>query len=204
MIKVAVTGTIASGKSTLTTLMKRHGIPVFNSDRIANLCLRQTHPAYREIVDYFGGEILDENGEIVRSALAAKIFGNEEKRLKLNSIVHPYVKERLLKFFENVSDSRIACAEVPLLFETDWAELFDEIFVVTCSKEEAVRRMMEDRSYTEEEALKRYESQLDPEKQIAMATRVFRNEGTVTELNQELNRWLRETRGGRRDETESG
>ncbi|MDO4415493.1 MAG: dephospho-CoA kinase [Erysipelotrichaceae bacterium] len=194
MIKIGVAGTIAAGKTSVSILLKRRGFAVFNSDQYARMATHKNNPCFAKIIEAFGDELIDKDGDIDRAKLAAIVFHDEEARLKLNSITHPYVKEGLLKFFERNSEQPAVFAEVPLLFEAGWQDLFDHTLVITCKKETAIRRMMEDRDYTEEEALARYQSQIDPEKQIALADRVIHNDGTLEDLDHEINLYIRDLR----------
>ena len=200
MIKIALTGTIAAGKTSAAILFKRRGFPVFNADQYARMATHSSNVCFPKIIEAFGEDIIAEDGDIDRAKLAAVVFSDEQKRLTLNSIVHPYVKEGLLRFFEHRQDDKAVFAEVPLLFEAGWQDLFDHIIVVTCSRETAVARMMEDRDYTREEAEARYNSQIDPGKQIALADKVICNDGSLQDLDHEINLYVK----GLREEIRNG
>ena len=182
MKRIAVTGTIASGKTTVSILLRRKGYRVFDCDGYSRILYRKTDPCYQKIVSAFGDSILDEFGEIDRKKLAAVIFNDEEKRQKLNDITHPAIVAGMERFFENHTDEPLVFAEVPLLFEAHLESHFDAILVVACDREKAVARMMEDRDYTREEAEARYESQMHPDRQIEQATIVIMNDGTIQDL----------------------
>lgn len=193
MKKIGIAGTIASGKTTFCILLKRRGVPVFNSDRFAAMCLHASHPAMKAIREAFP-ESVDDNGDADRAKLASLVFHDEEKRKKLNSIVHPYVIAGMEHFFASHSDLPLVFAEVPLLFEAGLADYFDEVVVVTCSKETAVRRMMEDRSYSREDAESRYEAQISASEQQKLADFVIHNDGTMKDLDHEVNALMRSLR----------
>ena len=194
MIKIGITGTIAAGKTTVSILLKRRGLPVFNTDNYARLILHKNNPCYPQIVKEFGEGILAEDGDIDRKKLAAVIFGDEEKRKKLNAISHPFVIEGMKRFFDRHSDQPLVFAEVPLLFEAHLEEYFDFVCVVSCKKETALRRMTEDRSYTPEEAQKRYDAQIDSMNQVEKADYVIYNDGGIKDLDQVINRWIGDLR----------
>ena len=179
---IAITGTIASGKSEVCNYIKQRRIPVFDCDGYAHLALLSTQPTYSKIVSAMGEEILDANKEIDRKKLASCIFSDEEKRIALNKIVHPFVKEGMLRYAKRQSEEDVVFVEVPLLFETGWLDLFDAIVVVTCDKEIAIDRMMENRNYSEEEANARYDSQLDPQVQMDQADYIITNNGSWSDL----------------------
>jgi dephospho-CoA kinase len=193
MYTTGITGTIASGKTSVSILLKRRGFPVFNSDQYARMATHAGNPCHDALVEVIGKECLEENGDIDRKKMADVIFHDEIKRKAVNAIVHPYVKEGLQNFFRK-QNTKLVFAEVPLLFEAGWEDLFDEICVVTCSKETAVARMMRDRDYTKEQALARYESQLDPQVQTAKADQVIVNDGSLQDLDHEINLWIRDLR----------
>ena len=190
MKKIAVTGTMASGKSTAVSYLRELNYPVFDADAVSRKCLDPAEEGYTEVIRHFGREILNEDDTINRKALASVIFGNEENRLTLNGIVHPYVKRKLFEFFAEHEDHPLVFAEIPLLYEVHWEDLFDQVVVITCDRRIAIARCIEYRNYTAEEAIKRLDAQADVQKQIAEADQVFYNNGTQEELRQEIDLWL--------------
>lgn len=190
MKKIGLTGTIGSGKTTVSLLLKRKGYSVFNSDGYSRILYQTTNPCYEKVVKAFGEGILDEFGEIDRKALAAIVFSDEEARLRLNAIVHPAVLEGMRSFFAHHPDEDLVFAEVPLLYDAHLEGEFDKVLVVTCSKENAVKRMMEDRGYREAEAIARYETQMNAVDQVKLADAVLYNDGSIRELDEALDEVL--------------
>ena len=190
MKKIGITGTIASGKTSVSILLRKHGFSVFNCDQYANMATHAGNPCHPKLVEVLGESVLDEGGDIDRSLMAKIIFNDEDKRRKVNAIVHPYVMEGMHRFFDGRKDEPFAFAEVPLLFEAGMEEEFDVICVVTCSKETAIARMMDDRDYTQEEAVSRYACQIDPALQREKADIVIENDGDLKQLNDCVNAWL--------------
>ena len=203
MKKIGITGTIASGKSSVSISLKRRGMPVFNADNYSKISLHQGSECYEQLVKILGSDVLDDNRDIDAHKMASLIFDDEEKRVAVNHAVHPFVKKGMEKFFLSHADKPLVFAEVPLLFESHWEDEFDAVCVATCSHEEAVRRMMKDRSYTKEEAEKRYASQMDPEKQKEKADYVLVNDGDRKELEQQINLWVGQLRKETRHGSES-
>ena len=194
MKKFAITGTIGSGKSTVSILFKRFQIPVFDADGYSELCLMDNHPAAIKIKEVFGKAVLNENGYLDRKKIASVVFNNEKARQQLNAIVHPFVKEGLLNFFGRYKDHDLVGAEIPLLYECGWEDLFDKVIVVTCHKETAIQRLMEYREFTYEEAVNRLNVQIDSDKQIEQAYTVIYNDGSLKELNTEVRNWIKENK----------
>ena len=176
---------------------------VFNSDQYSHLALHKGNPCHDELVKICSEDVLDDNGDIDPKKMAAVIFSDEEKRLAVNGVVHPFVREGMHKFFDNHKDDAFVFAEVPLLFEAGWEVDFDEIVLVTCDQEIAIERMMSDRGYTREQALERCSRQIDPEIQKAKADRIIYNNGSLKDLDSEINAWMKEMRKEMRDGNQS-
>lgn len=194
IMKIGITGTIASGKTSVSILLRRHGFLVFNSDQYAKSARYKGNDVCEKIIAKFGESYRDKSGDIDAKKLADLIFSNEQARIFVNDLMFPYVINGMNKFFESHSKDKFIFAEVPLLFEANIKDMFDRILVVTCSKEIAIKRMMEDRQYTEEEANLRYDSQYDPSYQIEHADDVLYNNGTLKDLNADLNLYLKKLR----------
>jgi dephospho-CoA kinase len=192
MKKIGITGTIGAGKSTVSILLRRRGKPVFDCDQYARILYQKTNPCYAEVVDAFSEEILDEFGEIDRKKLAAIVFRDEEARKKLNAITHPAVIRGMETYFKNHAKDPLVFAEVPLLVELGQTNRYDEVVLVTCSEENAIRRMMEDRGYSEEEARRRLAAQIDPKVQRKYATFILENDGSIRDLDRMVGKMLKD------------
>lgn len=193
----AITGTIGSGKSTLSTLLRRRHLAVFDADAYGRMAFEKTNPCYARIVDHFSTAILDETGEIDTRRLADIVFSREEERQALDEIVHPFVKSGVETFLSRHENDLLVFAEIPLLFEVHWEDRFDEVIVVTCERETAIARLMRDRGYTRRQAEARLARQVDPETQIAKADVVFHNDGSIQDLDHALGAWLKSERSSR-------
>ena len=202
MKKIGITGTIGSGKSTFAYLIREAGWPVFDADASSRTFLQKGTGSYDEIVAWFGPDVVDEQGNLINAAISRRVFGNEENRLMLNQIIHPRVKADLLAFMAAHRQEKLVFAEVPLLYEAGWEDLFDQVVVLTCTEENAVDRLMRDRGYTREQAEGRLRSQVSREIQIAKADKVIHNDGTAEMLAAETARWLKELEEGEENGTE--
>ncbi|AZV50571.1 dephospho-CoA kinase [Bacillus halotolerans] len=185
---IGLTGGIASGKSTVANMLIDKGITVIDADIIAKQAVEKGMPAYRQIIDEFGEDILLENGDIDRRKLGALVFTNEQKRLALNSIVHPAVREEMLKRRnESIANQEtFVVLDIPLLFESKLESLVDKIIVVSVTKELQLERLTKRNQLTEEEALSRIRSQIPLEEKVSRADNVIDNSGTLEETKQQL------------------
>lgn len=185
---IGLTGGIASGKSTVANMLIEKGITVIDADIIAKQAVEKGMPAYRQIIDEFGEDILLSNGDIDRKKLGALVFTNEQKRLVLNAIVHPAVRQEMLKRRDEAVANREAFVvlDIPLLFESKLESLVDKIIVVSVTKELQLERLMKRNQLTEEEAVSRIRSQMPLEEKTARADQVIDNSGTLEETKRQL------------------
>lgn len=193
-MKIGITGTIASGKTSVSILFRRMGFSVFNADNYAKMATHASNPCFQPLLEILSEDVLDDSGDIDRKKMASIIFNDEEKRKAVNAIVHPYVIEGMRNFFTNHQKDPIVFAEIPLLFEANLKNEFDKVLVVTCDKDTAIKRMEEDREYTRQEALDRYASQIDPSLQVKKADIVIENNGDLKELGSKVNQFVAQMR----------
>ncbi|KIY22153.1 MULTISPECIES: dephospho-CoA kinase [Mesobacillus] len=185
---IGLTGGIASGKSTVSAMFTELGITVIDADIEARLAVEPGEQAYQEIVRHFGPGILEQNGSINRSALGSIIFANEEKRLKLNSIVHPAVRERMaIKRQQAVaSNEKAVVLDIPLLFESKLTGLVEKIIVVYVDEKTQLDRLIGRNGFSEEEAITRIRSQMPLKDKIVLADEVIDNNGTIEQSREQL------------------
>jgi dephospho-CoA kinase len=184
MLNVGLTGGIACGKTTVAQMFVRHGACLIDLDKLAQAIVAPQLPAWQEIVELFGNNILLVDGSINRNKLAKIVFTDKEKLKKLNNIVHPRVLgewSKSLGDIEKKNKKAIVISEVPLLFEANLQNMVDLSILVVISPEEQINRLMTRNGLTEEEAKKRLESQLPIEEKIKMADIVIENRGAPAE-----------------------
>jgi dephospho-CoA kinase len=190
MFIVALTGGIASGKSTVSDLLEEKGAYVLCSDRLAREVVKKGAPAWQDIVDHFGEAILDANGEVDRARLAEIIFSDHTERAFLNSVTHPRIfqlmYERLQERDAQTGGKGIAVLDIPLLVEAKAAGMFDFTLVVDVSPETQVERITRDRDSSREEAWSRIRAQVPRDDRLASADHVIHNEGGLEELRREV------------------
>lgn len=191
---IGLTGGIASGKSTVSQMIKEKGIRVVDADIIAKEAVSKGAPALHQIVQTFGEEVLLPNGELNRQQLGAIIFSDEEKRKKLNAIVHPEVRKEMLKQRdEGVSNQEtFVVLDIPLLFESKLEGLVDRIIVVYTTPELQLSRLMNRNDLSEEEALDRIHSQQPLEEKCQKADRVIENTKDLAFMRKQLENILNE------------
>ncbi|MFB6765773.1 dephospho-CoA kinase [Bacillus altitudinis] len=191
---IGLTGGIASGKSTVSQMIKEKSIRVVDADIIAKEAVSKGSAALHQIVQTFGEEVLLPNGELNRQQLGAIIFSDEEKRKKLNAIVHPEVRKEMLKQRdEGVSNQEtFVVLDIPLLFESKLEGLVDRIIVVYTTPELQLSRLMNRNDLSEEEALNRIHSQQPLEEKCQKADRVIENTKDLAFMRKQLENILNE------------
>ncbi len=140
MIKVAITGGIGTGKTTISSMFADKGIPVFNSDEIAKEIMNTNSLLKNEIVTAFGDKAYDKN-KLNKEYLSDAVFNNEILLKKINSIVHPYVAEEFNSWIQE-QNSKYIIYESAIIFENQAEDSFDKIICVTASEEEVISRIM--------------------------------------------------------------
>lgn len=191
---VGLTGGIASGKSTVSNLIHEKGYPIIDADIEARLAVEAGEPAYNEIITSFSEDILQENGEIDRAKLGSIVFHDKEQRLKLNSIVHPDVRRRMLCKKEQAIKSgiKLVVLDIPLLFESKLTSLVDKVLLVYVDEQTQLERLMNRNHYTEGEALARIQSQMPLKEKVKLSDAVIDNNGTFEETKAQLEHILKE------------
>ena len=155
--KIAITGGIGSGKSTVSAYIKERGYPVFSCDEIYKEVI--TTPAYINAIQKVFPNVI-QNGEIDRKRLSEQVFTDEKKRLDLNAVAHPLIMQRLMEKMQACT-SELIFAEVPLLFEGGYQNLFDQIIIVKRSVEQRIQSVCERDGLTREQAQMRMCAQID-------------------------------------------
>lgn len=190
MLSIFVTGGIGSGKSTLMEFLKEKGAGVVLADKVGHENLHDSEMK-AELVRAFGKEILDTNGEIIRSELAARAFATPENTARMDAITQPRLYEGCLRHVASVGQTHeVVVLEMAILDgRDDFYKHADIVVAVTTSPEVRVRRLMESRGFSEEDARNRLASQVPEEKRLAIADVVFTNDGTLQEFQDQIQQW---------------
>lgn len=190
MLSIFVTGGIGSGKSTLMEFLKEKGAGIVLADEVGHENLH--NPEMKaELVQAFGKEILDTNGEIIRSELAARAFATPENTARMDAITQPRLYEGCLRHVASVGQTyEVVVLEMAILDgRDDFYKHADIVVAVTTSPEVRVRRLMESRGFSEEDARNRLASQVPEENRLAIADVVFTNDGTLQEFQDQIQQW---------------
>ncbi|HHY72753.1 MAG TPA: dephospho-CoA kinase [Bacillus bacterium] len=190
---IGLTGGIASGKSTVANMLRNLDIIVIDADVIAREVVEVGEEAYLNIVATFGEGILHEDGAINRTKLGEIVFNDEEKRKKLNSIVHPAVREKMNRLKNEYIEKgeKIIVLDIPLLFESKLTHLVDKIMLIFVDPEVQMKRLMERNHLSFNEADARINSQMPLREKIPMADAVINNNGTMVDTSEQLKEVLR-------------
>jgi dephospho-CoA kinase len=194
MYTVMVTGGIGSGKSTLCKLLCEHGAVSIDLDEINRGLLQDNGDYIRDLTKRFGADILDENGDIDRSALAARAFASPEAEKDLNKIAFPYITAEASEYILDVhctprSDALVLVVEVPLLTEVpELIELADEVIAVTAPLDVRMQRLL-DRGMDATDALNRINVQASDEERAAIADTICENGGSLEDLEKWVDNW---------------
>lgn len=190
---IGLTGGIASGKSTVSELLSVFGFKVVDADKAAREAVKKGSKGLAQVREVFGDEAIDENGEMNRRYMGDLVFNHPEKRLELNAIIYPIVrdimeeeKQEYLKQGYNV------IMDIPLLFENELENTVDEVWVVYTSESIQMDRLMQRNNLSLEDAKARVYSQISIDKKSRMADHVIDNLGDKLELKQNLERLLEE------------
>jgi dephospho-CoA kinase len=188
MLKVGLTGGLASGKTYVARLLQDLGCHVVQADRLGHEVLRRGGEAYDDVVRAFGPHILTPDGEVNRKVLGRIVFADAARLETLNALVHPHVFRRQQEFFEQVerNDPRgIALVEAAIMIESGSHKSYDRLVLTVCPREMQILRFMERDGATEEEALRRLDRQMPLEEKRKFADFVIDTSGTKEETERQ-------------------
>ncbi|MBF2751406.1 MULTISPECIES: dephospho-CoA kinase [Staphylococcus] len=190
---IGLTGGIASGKSTVSELLSAHGFKIVDADIASRQAVEKGTKGLERVKEAFGEQAIDENGEMNRAYVGEVVFNQPEKRLELNEIVHPIVREIMEKEkAQYLSEGYHVIMDIPLLFENNLQDTVDEVWLVYTSESIQIDRLMERNNISMEEAKARVYSQISIDKKRRMADREIDNRDTKLELKQNLENLLLE------------
>ena len=189
MLKVGLTGGIASGKSTVSEAFARLGAKVLDADKVAREVVLSGQPAWRKLQQSFGPEFFFPDGEVNRSKLRRLVFADPEERSKLNAIVHPEVMKEINRRFEQLTTSAqdaVVVVDVPLLLEVGVAHRFDRVIVVYVTENVQIKRLRQRDGLSLEGARRALSTQMVLNKKVEQADYVIDNSGTLDETQAQV------------------
>lgn len=192
---IGLTGGIGTGKSTVNQILREKGYEVIDLDVISHEVIRFPQ-VVEKIVENFGKEILESDDfgkyNISREKLGKIIFGNKQKRLILNSIMHPEILRAMReKILEYKKESKIVFVEIQLLFEVEWEKEFDYILLVAAKRDMQVKRILGRDKRSEKEAWDIINSQMSLDEKRGKSDFVIENDGNIDDLNREVDKFLK-------------
>jgi dephospho-CoA kinase len=184
---IGLTGNIATGKSTVLRMLKRLGARAIDADALVHELMEKGTPVWQAVVQEFGQSILGSDGSINRKKLGSVVFADEAALRRLETIVHPAVIARTQELIKS-SQEPVVVIEAIKLIEAGVDKTCDALWVVTCSKEQQLARLVKQRGLTEEEARQRIEAQPPQEAKLALADVVIDNSGSPDETWRQVER----------------
>ena len=188
MLLVGLTGGIATGKSLVSEILRGLGAYIIDADKIAREVVEPQKPAWLEIVEFFGKDIINKDRTINRKRLGEIVFNDPLKKRKLEEIVHPRVIEeenRMLKEYLKIKPDGIVIIDAALLIEAGSHKRVDKLIVVYADKETQTKRLMERDGLSRPDAEKKIASQLPLDKKVKMADFVIDNSKGIEETQRQ-------------------
>lgn len=181
-MRVGLTGGVASGKSTVSSILAELGAVVIDGDQLAREVVARGTTGLEQVIEAFGADLLTAEGDLDRAALGAIVFNDEARRRQLEAIVHPLVFERYAALEAEAGEHDVVVHDIPLLAESGRADTFEEVIVVDVPEQTQLERMLRDRGWSEDDARGRIAAQATREQRLAIASIVIDNTGSLDDL----------------------
>ena len=193
-MNIGITGSIACGKSTVSDYLKEKGYTIIDADKLGHVALT-SEDVKRRLSETFGANILV-NNEISREVLGKLVFGNDNNLKKLNNIIHPKIKELILKLQEEHENEDLVFLDIALLYEANFVDLVEKVVVVYVDEDVQLERLMTRNSLPKEEAVKRIESQMSPREKATLGHFVINNSYSKEDTFQQIDEILEKLKRG--------
>ncbi len=185
MFIVGLTGGIGSGKSTVSAIFKKLGVPVIDADQIARELVEPEQPALKQIIHAFGSELLNQAGELDRNKMRKIIFQHPEEKKTLESILHPLIRESMLHQISRLK-TPYCILEIPLLLESNQTDLVDKILVIDVPPDLQYKRVQDRSNLSKQEVETIIATQIDRSSRLAAADDIIVNNRSLAELDKKV------------------
>lgn len=188
MIVIGLTGGIGSGKSEVSRILNELGAEVIDADRVGHEAYRPNTETWQAVVQAFGEEILQSDGEIDRRKLGPIVFSDPDAMARLNGIMHPRMRDMIRERLETLrgQGTEVAVVEAAILIEADWTSLVDEVWVTDSTEEMVVERVGRRSNLDADEIRRRIKSQMAREERAGHATVIIHNDEGIEQLKQRI------------------
>lgn len=192
---IGITGGIASGKSTVTNYLRQKGYQIIDADQVVHELQAKGGKLYQALVSWLGSAILNEAGELDRPKLSQLIFSSQENLAKSSRLQNDIIRQGLANRRDQLAKTEETFfMDIPLLFEQDYADWFDEVWLVYVNPETQIKRLKARNGYSQEEAQQRLASQMKLEDKVPYTDFVIKNDGNLEELIEQIDKKLRRLR----------
>ena len=193
-MNIGITGSIACGKSTVSDYLIEKGYTIIDADKLGHVALA-SNDVKRKLAEKFGDNIL-ENNEISREKLGRLVFGNDDNLKILNSIIHPKIKELILKLQEEHKDENLVFLDIALLYEANFVDLVEKVVVVYVDEKVQLERLMTRNFLSMEEALMRIESQMKAKEKASLGDYVINNSYSKEDTFRQIDKIIKKLKRG--------
>ena len=193
-MNIGITGSIACGKSTVSDYLRKKGYTIIDADKLGHVALT-SNDVKRKLTEKFGDNIL-ENNEISREKLGRLVFGNDDNLKILNSIIHPKIKELILKLQEEHKDENLVFLDIALLYEANFVDLVEKVVVVYTDEKVQLERLMTRNFLSMEEALMRIESQMKAKEKASLGDYVINNSYSKEDTFRQIDKIIKKLKRG--------
>ena len=195
MKMIGLTGGIATGKSIVASVFREMGAIILDADVIARLVVLPHQPAWKDIVEFFGPEVVNEDQSLDRAKIGEIVYNNPNSLKELNRFTHPrimqYYKDELRRIKTEQPDA-IVILEVPLLYETNMDKLCQQVVVVYVDRETQIQRLMKRDNMSYADAVKRVDAQMPMDEKVRRADFVIDNRGSMEETKEKATKYYNE------------
>jgi dephospho-CoA kinase len=186
MLRIGLTGGIASGKSAASDCFASLGVPVIDTDLISRELVQPDTEGLQEVIENFGDGVLDETGKLDRARLRAIVFASDDKRQLLEDILHPAIRNRVEELVAEITQAPYVIIVIPLLFETRYPIPVDRVLLVDVNEDLQLERLIQRDNLNREQARAMLRAQTTRQQRLKNADDIIRNNGSIEELHAQL------------------